>query len=205
MFVPPNDWPHKYIVTESQKVDKSKYEVTYTTLRGVSESHKVTFVEFEIAPGIVRYLCHSDFVSATAGHRLTDIYESGSVRVYQVSLTCFEVYDNSWKQPIRFRACDAWPYDVNGIYCLRGKVAVHLVNELCDDLLFICDVPSYSSTADTWQVFSDRVRNSETIYRITNLSAPATISVENNTLKVGVDGEESLDGDLPDFVSGFIR
>lgn len=173
MFVPPNDWPEKYIVTESRAVPPDSHLVTYTTKKGPVSSFILTFHRREIAPGVFKDICNSD-----------KVFEDGDVCAYQVSLSCFEIYHKSTGRVERHCIGDGWQHLIAGVYCVRDKVAVHLISPVGDDLLHI---------------------DSE-VYQLSNLNADASVSVRGDKLIVGVDSSESVDmDDLPEYVSVYVR
>lgn len=173
MFIPPNDWPEKYFVSESRQVSTGVYEVTYTTKKGALSSTTITFHEREISPGVNKFICMSDRV-----------YEDGDVCAYQVSLSCFEIYHKSTGRVERHCISVVWPHFVTGVYCVRNKVVVHLINPVGDDVLHI----------------------DSKVYYLSNLNRDASVSVKNDMLMVGVDSEESVDKkDLPEYVSVYLR
>ncbi len=173
MFVPPNDWPNKYIVTETRQVSPNKCVVTYTTVKGTLSSSETTYHKREIVPGVVKFICESD-----------QVYEDGDVIAYQVSLTCFELYHKSTGTVERHCVDDGWPHHVDGVYCVRDQVVVHLVNSIGDDILYVVSDPE--------------------LHYLSNLSAHASVSVKDNMLMVGVDSDESTDG-LPPYVTVYLR
>lgn len=166
MFIPPNDWPKKYIVTETKKISDTEYEVTYNTIANTLTGYKN---RYRLVPETGKYAC----VSFDSKDNL--VYIDSKFVVYMTSLTCVEIYRNNMSY--RYRVDDAWPRQLIGIFQVGGKLFLHLANRICDDILV---------------VFDEKTNMYIQKCRISNLSCPAHLYVKNNKLCVEVQEAGSL-------------
>ncbi len=178
MFVPPNDWPKKYLVTETKKISDTDYEVTYNTTTNNLNGYKI---RYKLIPENGKYAC------VNSGHQGENIwlrhvgkednmiYIDDNYIVYMTSLTCVEIHHNNMSY--RYRVDDAWPRCLISVNRVGGKLILHLVNTICDDILV---------------VFDEKTNMYIQKCRISNLSCPAHLYVKNNKLCVEVQEAGSL-------------
>ena len=173
MFVPPNDWPKKYLVTETKKISDTDYEVTYNTTSN-NQSFKIRNqmsykIRYRLIPENGKYAC------LNVDKEDNMIYIDDNYIVYMTSLTCVEIHHNNMSY--RYRVDDAWPRRLISVNRVGGKLILHLVNTICDDILV---------------VFDEKTNMYIQKCRISNLSCPARLYVKNDKLYVEVQEAGSL-------------
>lgn len=176
MFVPPNDWPRKYLVTETKKISDTDYEVTYNTTSN-NQSYKIRNqmsykIRYRLIPENGKYAClNVDNVDKDENM----IYIDDNYIIYMTSLTCVEIHHNNMSY--RYQVDNAWPRRLISVNRVDGKLILHLVNRICDDILVVFD--------EKTSMYIQKCR-------ISNLSCPARLYVKNDKLCVEVQEAGSL-------------
>jgi len=164
-------------ILSPKKLSDTEYEVIYNTINDTLVGHSV---RFKIVPETGKYACVG--ISSSPHYLLAEkdinmVYVDDKFVVYMTSLTCVEIYRLDSHTSYRHRVDDAGSRRLSNVIRVGGKMVLHLVNEICDDVLVVFDVDR--------NMYIQKCQ-------ISNLSCPASLHVEGDKLYVEVQEEGSL-------------